>query len=56
MVGYVYISYKGSTGNLYKITKKINMLRKIWIGTVATAAILTKNPTNAMIIIACCLL
>jgi hypothetical protein len=32
------------------------MLKTIWIGTVASAAILTKNPTNAMIIIACCLL
>jgi hypothetical protein len=32
------------------------MLRKIWVGMVATSAILAKNPTNAMIIIACCLL
>ena len=39
------------------------MLRKIWVGTVATAAILTKNPTNAIqtkiqiaIIIAICIL
>jgi hypothetical protein len=42
--------------NFYKIKKKINMLRKIWIVPVASAAILTKSPTNAMIIIACCLL
>jgi len=32
------------------------MVRKIWLATVASAAILTKSPTNAMIVIACCLL
>jgi len=32
------------------------MLKKIWFATVASVAILTKDPTNAMIVIACFLL
>lgn len=32
------------------------MLKKIWFVAVTSAAIATKNPTNAIIVIACCLL
>ena len=32
------------------------MLKKIWFEAVASAAIATKSPTNAMVVIACCLL
>jgi hypothetical protein len=32
------------------------MLRTIWFVTVTSAAVATKDPVNAMIIIACCLL
>ena len=40
----------------YKVTKKIAMLKKIWFVSVTSAAIVTKSPTKALIIIACCLL
>jgi hypothetical protein len=32
------------------------MLKKIWFVAVTSAAMATKSPTTAMIIIACCLL
>jgi len=32
------------------------MLKKIWFVTVASAALVTKNPIDAMLIVACCLL
>ena len=32
------------------------MLKKVYFVAVASAAMAAKNPTNAMIIIACCLL